>query len=142
TALANEFAEHADLVRGNFIDTYQNLTYKHVMGFRWVLMHCPQAHFIMKSDDDAFIDMQQVFNQLANSLKLPETQFKNLIQSKIKVISSKKSNEVNEISSSIELLPLSSVNSLTTSSLIPVLSNRNGKLQPLLTSKMNRKQIQ
>lgn len=30
--LSNESKEHGDMVMGNFIDSYRNLTYKHLMG--------------------------------------------------------------------------------------------------------------
>lgn len=51
-----------DLVRGNFIDTYRNLTYKHVCGMKFVLHHCSNARFIMKTDDDAFINIFEVLD--------------------------------------------------------------------------------
>ena len=53
---------YGDLVSGNFEDTYRNLTYKHIMGYKWALSHCPTAKFILKTDDDAFIDIFQLFD--------------------------------------------------------------------------------
>jgi len=53
---------YGDIVRGNFADTYRNLTYKHLMGYKWVLRHCPLAKFVIKTDDDAFIDIFQIFD--------------------------------------------------------------------------------
>ncbi|CAG7822694.1 unnamed protein product [Allacma fusca] len=50
-----------DIVSGNFQDTYRNLTYKHLMGYKWALNYCPGATFILKTDDDAFIDIFQLF---------------------------------------------------------------------------------
>lgn len=32
-----------DIVIGSFIDSYRNLTYKHMMGYKWVLNFCPNA---------------------------------------------------------------------------------------------------
>lgn len=51
-----------DIVSGNFHDSYRNLTYKHLMGYRWALTYCPGATFILKTDDDAFIDIFQLFD--------------------------------------------------------------------------------
>lgn len=44
---------------GNFVDAYHNLTYKHVMGLKWVWENCAQAPRVMKMDDDIFV---HVFN--------------------------------------------------------------------------------
>lgn len=46
-----------DIVIGSFIDSYHNLTYKHIMGYKWVLNFCPNATFVLKVDDDMFIDI-------------------------------------------------------------------------------------
>ena len=62
--LSDEQKLNDDLVRGNFIDTYRNLSYKHVMGYKFVLHHCPEAHFVMKTDDDAFINIFEVIDLL------------------------------------------------------------------------------
>ncbi|XP_054719259.1 beta-1,3-galactosyltransferase 5-like [Uloborus diversus] len=49
-----------DIVQGNFEDSYRNLTYKHVMGLKWVTYFCRQARFVFKSDDDIFVDIFQL----------------------------------------------------------------------------------
>ncbi len=48
-----------DLVIGSFRDNFNNLTYKHMMGYKWILNYCPQATFIMKVDEDKFVDIIQ-----------------------------------------------------------------------------------
>ncbi|XP_021003660.1 beta-1,3-galactosyltransferase 1 isoform X2 [Parasteatoda tepidariorum] len=53
-----------DIVQGNFFDSYRNLTYKHVMGLKWVTHYCRQARFIFKADDDIFVDIFQLTNFL------------------------------------------------------------------------------
>lgn len=60
----NEYYKYNDIVQGNFIDSYKNLTYKHLTGFKWVTKYCNKTTFIMKSDDDAFIDIFKVVNTL------------------------------------------------------------------------------
>ncbi|KAK8772277.1 hypothetical protein V5799_008656 [Amblyomma americanum] len=59
-ALRAESAAHGDLVMGNFVDSYHNLTYKHVMGLKWVASRCAQARYVLKTDDDVFMDLFQV----------------------------------------------------------------------------------
>ena len=56
-ALLAENHEHADLVVGSFRDSYHNLTYKHLMGLHWASAYCPQAHHIVKMDQDVAVDV-------------------------------------------------------------------------------------
>lgn len=57
----HESSTHMDIVQGSFVDTYRNLTYKNVMGKHWAATFCPQAEFIIKTDDDMFIDMYEAY---------------------------------------------------------------------------------
>ncbi|XP_063591376.1 beta-1,3-galactosyltransferase 1-like [Penaeus indicus] len=52
-----EARRHGDLVVGAFHDHYHNLTYKHAMALRWAASRCRHAAFVVKADDDAFIDV-------------------------------------------------------------------------------------
>ncbi|XP_018571854.1 beta-1,3-galactosyltransferase 5-like [Anoplophora glabripennis] len=55
--LEEESKQHSDLLQGNFVDTYHNLTYKHVMGLKYAVYHCSQAKFVLKVDDDVFVNI-------------------------------------------------------------------------------------
>ncbi|EDV45341.1 beta-1,3-galactosyltransferase brn [Drosophila erecta] len=56
--LASEQQRFGDLLQGNFIEDYRNLSYKHVMGLKWVSEECKkQAKFIIKLDDDIIYDV-------------------------------------------------------------------------------------
>lgn len=48
---------HQDFLQGDFKDTYENLTYKHVMVLKYMVYHCPNAEYLLKVDDDAFVNM-------------------------------------------------------------------------------------
>jgi len=64
-----EFAQHRDLVQGNFIDSYRNLTLKAVMGLRWMSTYCSEAPFAIKTDDDTFLnifEMVRLMNENVN----------------------------------------------------------------------------
>lgn len=56
-ALEEENRSHNDFIQGSFLDTYRNITYKHVMVFKYAIYHCPQAKYILKTDDDVFVNM-------------------------------------------------------------------------------------
>lgn len=55
-----EREKYADVVQGDFVDDYRNLTLKNLMGLRWASERCPNARHLIKSDDDAFIDVVQL----------------------------------------------------------------------------------
>ncbi|CAL8117808.1 unnamed protein product [Orchesella dallaii] len=67
-----EQAEFGDLVTGNFLDTYKNLTYKHMMGYKWILNFCQDAKLILKIDDDMFIDIMRFIDWRSEDLKIKE----------------------------------------------------------------------
>ncbi|KAK3577723.1 hypothetical protein CHS0354_002935 [Potamilus streckersoni] len=66
TVIEHESSLHKDIVQGNFLDTYHNLTHKGVLGYRWISEFCPQAKFVLKVDDDVFVN---VFKLLLNMSK-------------------------------------------------------------------------
>ena len=59
-SLKEESQEYGDLVQGDFLDNYYNLSYKAIMGNLWVAEFCSQAEFLVKTDDDMFVDMYEV----------------------------------------------------------------------------------
>ncbi|KAJ1523459.1 hypothetical protein ONE63_001314 [Megalurothrips usitatus] len=54
--LEEEAAAHGDLVQGNFVDAYRNMTYKHVMALKWFATRCPDATYVLKVDDDVLVN--------------------------------------------------------------------------------------
>lgn len=53
-----------DIVQGNFLDAYRNMTYKHVMALKWFTYHCPEAKYILKADDDVFVNTPALYDVL------------------------------------------------------------------------------
>ncbi|EDW35140.1 GL24759 [Drosophila persimilis] len=51
---------YGDMIRGNFIDSYFNLTLKTISMLEWADTHCPSAKFILKTDDDMFINVPKL----------------------------------------------------------------------------------
>ncbi|KAK3586441.1 hypothetical protein CHS0354_030696 [Potamilus streckersoni] len=56
-AIEHESYMHKDIVQGDFSDTYHNLTHKGVLGYRWISEYCLQAKFVIKVDDDVFVNI-------------------------------------------------------------------------------------
>uniref|UniRef100_A0A182PDR8 Hexosyltransferase n=1 Tax=Anopheles epiroticus TaxID=199890 RepID=A0A182PDR8_9DIPT len=63
-AIEQESRLHGDIVQGNFVDAYRNMTYKHVMALKWFAYHCPGAQYVLKTDDDVFINTPVLYNAL------------------------------------------------------------------------------
>ena len=57
--LLNEASFYQDIVFGDFIDSYRNLTRKMALGVEWAAKHC-QAEYVMKADGDSHINMHEL----------------------------------------------------------------------------------
>ncbi|XP_059483707.1 beta-1,3-galactosyltransferase 5 isoform X2 [Neocloeon triangulifer] len=62
-----EAMQYDDIIQGNFLEDYHNLTYKHAMSLQWAVQFCPQAKFLIKQDDDIAVDLPRLL-ALAPSL--------------------------------------------------------------------------
>lgn len=56
-----------DIVQGSFLDAYRNMTYKHVMALKWFTYHCPEAKYILKADDDVFVNTPTLYDILEST---------------------------------------------------------------------------
>jgi hypothetical protein len=51
---------YGDLVQGHFVDSYNNLTLKTISMLEWVTEFCPNVTFVLKTDDDMFINVPKL----------------------------------------------------------------------------------
>ncbi len=70
--IQQEDSRFHDLIQEDFIDNYQNLTYKNMMGLKWVSMYCPQTSFVFSVDADMMINIVTLVKRLS---KMPKTDF-------------------------------------------------------------------
>ena len=56
-SLEQEAAEHGDLVLARVEDHYENLGLKTISAMDWVARNCPQAEYLLKVDDDMFVQV-------------------------------------------------------------------------------------
>ncbi|KAJ1173227.1 hypothetical protein NDU88_005066 [Pleurodeles waltl] len=62
--LRNESTKFGDILQQDFMDTYNNLTLKTMMGMEWVATYCPNATYVMKIDTDMFFNPFFLVNHL------------------------------------------------------------------------------
>ena len=72
----DESYQHGDIVQADFIDEYRNMSYKNLLGLRWVSDYCPQAKLIVKTDDDYFVDIYGI-HHLSKALLSSNQRFQN-----------------------------------------------------------------
>lgn len=67
-----ESNQHHDILLEDFIDTYKNLTLKTIMGVKYAATYCGGANFVMKTDDDMYVNYNSLVTYLA-SANTPKT---------------------------------------------------------------------
>lgn len=72
---------YKDIVQGNFIDSYRNLTYKLVFSLFWVNKFCNNAKFVIKMDEDITINVPRLIPYL--SKKVDNTSTSNILECKM-----------------------------------------------------------
>ncbi len=55
--ITSELKQHDDIIQGDFIDDYTNMTLKSLLGLKYVMEACPSTPFVLKSDDDMIINL-------------------------------------------------------------------------------------
>lgn len=67
-----EHWHNQDVVQIDFMDAYANLTYKTLTGLHWVHTFCPNAKYVMKTDDDMYVNTPLIVKMLRAT---PKTKF-------------------------------------------------------------------
>ena len=75
TQLEAEQRVHDDIVQATVPDSYDTLSYKSLFGFLWIYLKCSEARYIIKTDDDVSLDLENIKNTLEwkyGSLSVPD----------------------------------------------------------------------
>lgn len=59
-----EFEQYGDIVQTDFTDSYYNLTLKLLYGFKWVDTFCKGVKYVMKADEDVFVNIKILITEL------------------------------------------------------------------------------
>ncbi len=65
-AIRNESRDFGDIVQINRVDNTKNLSFKTLAFLQWVETFCKNAKFVMKTDDDIFVNFRDLFNTLSD----------------------------------------------------------------------------
>lgn len=68
-----ESQRFGDIIKEDFVDSYSNLTYKTIMGFKWASTKCGVAKAVMKTDDDMYVNVPNVLNIVRNNSDVLQT---------------------------------------------------------------------
>lgn len=72
-ALRAEDALEGGIIQGDFFDSYRNLTLKSLLDLKWVVEFCPQVTYVVKADDDMFINVPYLLDVLNSKAPLRRT---------------------------------------------------------------------
>ncbi|XP_037045152.1 beta-1,3-galactosyltransferase 5-like [Bradysia coprophila] len=62
--LQEERNRFGDIVVGDFVDCYRNLTLKTIMAYEWITSRCREAQIVVKTDDDVFVNIFELTREL------------------------------------------------------------------------------
>ena len=62
--IINEAASYGDIVQGDFLDSFQNLSMKALTCLKWINDYCIHAKYIIKADDDIFVNVFKVVEDI------------------------------------------------------------------------------
>lgn len=66
TYLLDENKIYGDLIVQNFRETYRNMTLKTLMAIEWSKVYCNNYRFLMKTDDDIFLNVNNILTLVQN----------------------------------------------------------------------------
>ena len=77
TNLSSEVNKYGDLLVGDFLDTYENLTLKGLHALWWIKDNCDinSIVFIFKTDDDVFVNLHHILGHATDVIARNNTHF-------------------------------------------------------------------
>ncbi|XP_019357574.1 PREDICTED: beta-1,3-galactosyltransferase 2-like [Gavialis gangeticus] len=73
--ILQESRKYHDIIQQDFLDTYNNLTLKTMMGIKWIATYCNGTSFIMKTDSDVFVNTIYLIQEVLRPIKSPSQYF-------------------------------------------------------------------
>ncbi|XP_075688367.1 beta-1,3-galactosyltransferase 2-like [Rhinoderma darwinii] len=73
--LVDESQKYHDIIQQDYMDSYNNLTLKTLMGLKWVARYCPKIPYVMKTDSDMFVNTEYLIYKLLLPDQKPRKNF-------------------------------------------------------------------
>ncbi|XP_044157672.1 beta-1,3-galactosyltransferase 2-like [Bufo gargarizans] len=73
--IVKESQEFHDLIQQDYLDTYNNLTIKVLMGLSWITTYCPNALYVMKTDSDMFVNTEYLVYKVLKPDQAPRKNY-------------------------------------------------------------------
>lgn len=73
-AVFREAMEEGDLIVSQVKDSYENLSLKTISALDWVVQLCPDAEFVLKVDDDMFVQVERLLELVRSLLQEGKSQ--------------------------------------------------------------------
>jgi hypothetical protein len=64
----NEYLVYGDIVQGDFVDSLKSVTLNSQVMLRWVYENCRHARYVIKADDDMFVNIFLMVERLVSSI--------------------------------------------------------------------------
>lgn len=71
--IRNESVAYNDILMIDTLDNYKNLLYKHLSLINWLNDYCESALFVVKLDDDVFVNIKSLSKHLLEKFSLTQT---------------------------------------------------------------------
>uniref|UniRef100_A0A8C8VF37 Hexosyltransferase n=1 Tax=Pelusios castaneus TaxID=367368 RepID=A0A8C8VF37_9SAUR len=62
--ISEESQKHGDIIEGGFLDSFENQTLKIMMSMEWTVTFCSTARFILKTDEEMFVNLPSLSEYL------------------------------------------------------------------------------
>lgn len=62
--IKEESDTYHDIIQEDFVDSYRNLSLKSVAMLKWTFTYCSSAKYVLKADDDMFVNLDYLFKVL------------------------------------------------------------------------------
>ncbi|XP_069098409.1 beta-1,3-galactosyltransferase 9 [Pleurodeles waltl] len=70
--IIKESEEHGDIIQGSFEDSIQYQTLKLIMSMQWMVTFCPNTRFLLKVEEDMFVNLMSIVDYLIHLRTHPE----------------------------------------------------------------------
>lgn len=83
SSVHSESLVHSDIIQESFVDAYRNVTLKSIMMLRWASTFCRHARFVVKVDDDTYLNSANFFATMAS--RSPDAIYGRLFESSMPI---------------------------------------------------------